>query len=138
MLFKFSVVTPKGLVFDEEIEELSIKSVEGYLGILAGHEPYIFSIDYAPGFIKMNGKKTHYAIFGGILKITRNDVTLMTNDFQKPEDIDLKRAKEAQERALSRLKTLTNTDDVKRAKLALTRALLRINVASLESEKQKQ
>jgi F-type H+-transporting ATPase subunit epsilon len=134
MLFKLTVITPKGIVFDNDVEELSIKSVEGYLGILAGHEPYIFSLDYAPGFIKMDGKKRHYAIFGGVLKIKKSGVTLITSDFQKPEEIDVERAKKAEERARERLKTLVDTSDIKRAKLALCRALLRLTVASLERE----
>ena len=57
-----------------------------------------------------------------------NTVTVIGNAVESPEEIDLRRAEEAKQRAESRLKKKDQNIDTKRAEIALKKALIRISV----------
>lgn len=126
MTFKLVIVSPRGCYFNEEVESLTIKLSSGYRTILAKHTPLVGAISYAPMHIVKNGKTIYYALHGGAINITNEQVTLMVNAIERADEIDLERAKRAKERAEERLKSNAHGIDIKRAQLALYRALSRI------------
>lgn len=130
MSFKLVIVSPSGCYFDKEVESLSVKLTTGYRTILAKHAPLIGALSYAPMHIVQNGKTVYYAVHGGALNVTNEQVTLMVNAIERSDEIDVERAKNAKKRAEDRLKSHDPNIDEKRAKLALYRALSRIETAS--------
>ena len=127
-MFNLTIVTPRGEYLKTMVESLTIKLTTGYRTILSGHMALIGALDYAPMHIIRDGKTEYFAISGGAINV-KNDssVTLLVNAIEAKEDIDLARAKAAQERALARLNTSKDDDiDYKRASLALKRAIARI------------
>ena len=127
MSFKLVIVSPRGCYFDEEVESLTLKLTSGYRTILARHTPLIGALGYAPMHIVKNGKTIYYALHGGAINVTNEQVTLMVNAIEREDEIDLERAKRAKERAEHRLKNKPEGVDIKRAQLALYRALSRID-----------
>lgn len=45
--FPVEVLTPEGVVFDEEVEMVSTRTSAGSIGILAGHEPVLATLEPA-------------------------------------------------------------------------------------------
>ncbi|HEY2283357.1 MAG TPA: F0F1 ATP synthase subunit epsilon [Solirubrobacteraceae bacterium] len=45
--FPVEVLTPEGVVFDEEVEMVSTRTMSGSIGILAGHEPVLATLEEA-------------------------------------------------------------------------------------------
>jgi F-type H+-transporting ATPase subunit epsilon len=45
--FPVEVLTPEGVVFDEEVEMISTRTSSGSVGILAGHEPMLATLEKA-------------------------------------------------------------------------------------------
>ena len=43
--FPVEVLTPEGVVFDEEVEMVSTRTSAGSVGILAGHEPMLATLE---------------------------------------------------------------------------------------------
>ena len=43
--FKLQIVTPDGLVFDDEVENIILRTVNGDVGILAHHADYVASLE---------------------------------------------------------------------------------------------
>jgi F-type H+-transporting ATPase subunit epsilon len=43
--FPVEVLTPEGVVFDEEVEMVSTRTASGSIGILAGHEPVLATLE---------------------------------------------------------------------------------------------
>lgn len=43
--FPVEVLTPEGVVFDEEVEMVSTRTTSGSIGILAGHEPVLATLE---------------------------------------------------------------------------------------------
>jgi F-type H+-transporting ATPase subunit epsilon len=125
---KLEVVTPERKVLSEDIYSLIVPAIEGYMGILPNHAPIISGLE--PGVVKfkVNGNYRKMAISGGFLEVSVNKASILANTAELAEEIDVKRAQEAKERAEKRLKNKKDID-VLRAELALKRALARLNAA---------
>ena len=54
--FLLEIVTPERKVYAKEVNMVSVKGVEGELGILAHHIPLVTPLKVAPVVIKTNGK----------------------------------------------------------------------------------
>ena len=124
------VVTPSRQVVREDVEEVQAPGREGYLGILPGHAPLISELK--PGeFTYRQGREVRgFAVSGGILEVLPEQVTVLAESAETPEDIDVARAQAARERAEKRLRSPDPDTDIQRAIVALERALIRIQVAS--------
>ena len=124
------VVTPSRQVVREDVEEVQAPGREGYLGILPGHAPLISELK--PGeFTYRQGREVRgFAVSGGILEVLPEQVTVLAESAETPEDIDVARAQAARERAEKRLRSPDPDTDIQRAIVALERALIRLQVAT--------
>ena len=68
-------------------------------------------------------------MFGGFVEILQDKITVLAEGVQWPDEIDVDRAKRAEERARERLEKKQAGTDVVRAEAALKRALARQNAA---------
>ena len=129
--FPLKIVSPDGLLFDGEAEELIVRSTTGDIGILAGHTNCVVPLGMGRATVIIDGKKRYGACIGGILSVVGGKVNLLPTTFEWAEDIDLSRAEAAYDRAQAVLhsKDTTNTE-ILLAKARLHRALVRKSVAS--------
>ena len=126
MSFKLSIVTPKGIYKEVEVEILNLVTTNGQIGILAHHMPLASGIEISEMSYVENGQRYTYAISGGFVYVGDIETTIIANAIESPEEIDLKRAEDAKKRAEGYLQ---NPDmDLKRAEVALKRAINRIHV----------
>jgi len=127
------IVTPERKVFAQEVDMVSVKGVEGELGIMAGHIPLVTPLQIAPMKIKTQGQEHWLAIHGGFIEVRSDKVVVLAESAEMPEDIDLERAKAAKIRAEQRLsmadRSKRDAVDFRRAELSLQRAVTRIRVA---------
>ena len=129
---KLEIVTPEKKVFSEEVELVTAPGVEGVLGILPEHAPLITSLATGVLKIKQDGKEILIASSSGFMEVKNNKITILVDTAEKPEDIDVVRAKAAKERAEQRLSTKSEDLDLARAEAALKRAVARIQVANFK------
>ncbi|MFC3039663.1 F0F1 ATP synthase subunit epsilon [Virgibacillus xinjiangensis] len=123
-----SVVTPDGPVMEDSFDMVSCKAESGELGILPGHIPMVAPLSIAAVRLKNGNETTPLAVNGGFMEVRPDKVTILAQSAEKPEDIDVQRAKEAKDRAERRLQAKQDNIDFQRAELALKRAMNRINV----------
>lgn len=126
MGFLVEIITPKGIYLSENIESLTIKLTSGYRTFLAGHLPLIGSLGYGSMHFIQNGKTRNFAVHGGAINVRKEKTTIICNAIEEAKDIDEARAIRAKERAEARLKEKADNLDVKRAQLALQRAIARL------------
>ncbi|HEX6593648.1 MAG TPA: F0F1 ATP synthase subunit epsilon [Bacillota bacterium] len=126
---KVSVVTPDGPVLEDTCEMVSCKSKNGELGILPGHIPLVAPLTISAVRLKKGDGENQLAIHGGLLEVRPDEVTILAQTAEKPEDIDVQRAREAKERAERLLQSKQDNVDFHRAELALKRAINRLKVA---------
>lgn len=129
--FPLKIVTPDGLIYDGQAEELIVRSTSGDIGVLAGHINCVAPLGMGRATVLMDGKKRYAACIGGMLSVVDGNVTLVPTTFEWAEDIDAVRVEKSYERAQKILgsKDSTNTE-IRLAEARLRRALVRRSVAS--------
>ncbi|PKR77755.1 F0F1 ATP synthase subunit epsilon [Halalkalibacillus sediminis] len=125
-----SVVTPDGPVLEDAYEMVSCRAESGELGILPNHIPLVAPLTISAVRLKKEGHTDFIAVSGGFVEVRPDQVTILAQAAEQSEEIDVDRAKQAQERAEERLKVAKAEDlDFKRAQVALERARNRIEVS---------
>ena len=134
-MFKLTAATPEKIVFEQDATSVVAPGMLGYLGILTDHAPLITPL--IPGRLEVKepgGKVLDFFVSGGFLEVSNNVVTILADAIEKPESIDINRAKAAEERARDRLKHRDKpTIDVIRAEAALARAIWRQKLANRQN-----
>ena len=129
--FPLKIVTPAGLRFDGQAQQLVVRTTGGDVAILARHVNYVASLGMGEASITVDGQKRYAACMGGMVSVVDGAVTLVPASFEWAEDIDVERAKSSEDRAKGVLDTSNVCDtDVRLASARLKRALIRQNVAS--------
>ena len=129
--FPLKIVTPDGLIFDGQAEQLTVRTTSGDMGILAGHINCVAPLGMGRAIIVTGGKKRYAACIGGMLSVVDGTVTLVPTTFEWADKIDAERAEAAYQRADQILKSKSATDtDIRLAEAKLHRALVRKSVAS--------
>ena len=128
--FQLKIVTPDGLIYDGMAEELIVRTSSGDMGFLAGHINCVASLGMGRATVIIDGKKRYGACIGGMVSVVNGEVTLVPTTFEWAEDIDLKRAEAAAERAKAVMADKDTSDtELRLAKARLMRALVRSSVA---------
>ena len=129
--FPLKIVTPDGLEFDGQAEELIVRTTTGDLGILAGHINCVAPLGMGRATIITEGKKRYAACIGGMLSVVGGNVTLVPTTFEWADEIDTARVDASYARAQSVLSNKSASEaDIKLAQARLRRALVRKSVAS--------
>lgn len=128
--FPLKIVTPDGLLYDGMAEKLIVRANSGDMGILAGHINCVASLGMGRATVVINGKKRYGACIGGMVSVVNGAVTLVPTTFEWAENIDLKRAELAADRAKKVISSKDSSDaDIRLAQARLKRALVRSSVA---------
>ena len=129
--FPLKIVTPDGLEFDGQAEELIVRTTTGDIGILAGHINCVAPLGMGRATIITEGKKRYAACIGGMLSVVGGNVTLVPTTFEWADEIDTARADASYNRAQTVLSSKTASEaDIKLAQARLRRALVRKSGAS--------
>ncbi len=129
MTFHLQIVTPDGLAFEGQAEKLSVRTQDGIIGILPRHIDYVAPLGMGEAVITVEGAERRAACIGGMVAVTGGDVRLVATTFEWAEQIDLERAKLAEQKARARLERKDLTErELKLAEAKLNRALVRLSV----------
>lgn len=124
---KLLVVTPEKTELSETISSLVVPTVDGSIGILYNHAPIVTLVDIGQMKYKKGDKEEKVLVVTeGVLEMHENQITVLVNAAEKPEEIDIERAKRARERALKRMDQKERDVDFARAEASLKRAIMRL------------
>ncbi|MGO1370438.1 MAG: F0F1 ATP synthase subunit epsilon [Senegalia sp. (in: firmicutes)] len=126
--FDLEIVTPDRKFFEDQVEMVVVRGLEGDIGILKNHTPYVTPLAIGRVKIKQNGKYKVATVAEGYLDVTKTKTTIVTDAAEWPEEIDLNRAELAKKRAEEKLKRKEKDIDTRRAEIALKKAINRINM----------
>ena len=129
--FHLKIVTPDGLIYDGEAEELIVRTTGGDVAILARHINYVAALGMGRAIVVSGGNHRTAACIGGMLSVVNGEVTLVPTTFEWSDKIDVERAEASYKRADKVLHDSKATDtDIALAEARLHRALVRKSVAS--------
>lgn len=128
---KCEIVTPEGLVLDEEAQMVVVPGEVGEIGVLPRHAPIVSHTVIGEIRVKgMDGKMKHLAVGDGFVKMQYDRVMVLVDTAEKAEDIDAERAEQAIERAKAWLDRAADAGvDTRRAEQSRKRAVNRLKVA---------
>ena len=130
------IVTPDGLVYDHHASFVSVRTLDGEMGILPRHENMIAVLAVDEVKVKRVDDENHVnwiAVNGGVIEVANGVVTIVADSAERARDIDVSRAERAKlraEKAIEEAKDQHSVDMERRAKIALQRAINRINVGN--------
>lgn len=130
------VVTPDGIKYDHHANLISVRTIDGEMGILPNHVNLMAPLAVHEMKIRRIDDDKHVdwvAINGGIMEVKDNVVTIVADSAERERDIDVSRAERAKlraERDLADAENAHDIDEVRRARIALQRALNRISVGA--------
>ncbi len=128
--FPLKIVTPDGLKFEGQAEEVIVRTVSGDLGFLAGHVNCVAPLGMGRATVVENGNRRYGACIGGMVSVLNGAVTLVATTFEWSDKIDVPRANASYERARSILQKKDASDtELRLAEARLKRALVRKSVA---------
>lgn len=123
------IITHEKEVFNEKVDAIYSRSVEGEFGILPDHQPFMAALDIGVTRTEADGKAESFTTMGGIFQFKDNQALILTDLAEKGSDIDITRAKSAKERAEARIGSHEVEVDNARAQIALAKAMARLKAA---------
>lgn len=128
-LFKVKIISPDRIFYEGEASMIELKTSEGEIGVYKNHIPMTTIL--VPGIVRItesSGVKKA-ALHAGFIEILQEQVTILAEVAEWPEEIDINRANEARTRAERRLSSADAEIDLSRAEYALRKSLTRLEVA---------
>lgn len=120
------IITHEKVVFDEDVDEIYTRGMDGEFGILKDHIPIMAALDIGVTKVKQNDELKCFTTMGGVLQFKDNECVILTTTAESGDDIDVTRAEEALRRAKARLADNDAAIDAKRAEAAVARAIARL------------
>ncbi|HEY1660395.1 MAG TPA: F0F1 ATP synthase subunit epsilon [Candidatus Sulfotelmatobacter sp.] len=131
--FQLEIVTPEKKVVDQKAEEVQIPGKNGYLGVLPGHAPLITELAVGEIKYRAGSGEEHLAVAWGFAEVLPDKVTILAESAERPDEIDVDRARKSKERAEKLLTSGDTNVDVERALDAIQKAETRLEVAQQKS-----
>jgi F-type H+-transporting ATPase subunit epsilon len=105
------VLTPVKEVLRMEADMVVAPSVVGQVGILPEHRPYL--ADLKPGVVEVRSAHGNekLAVSVGFIEVGHNNVRILTESAEAPQEIDVAAAEKAVSDAEAKLKKLTPQDE---------------------------
>src|ERR1043165_2771786 len=125
---QLQIVSADRSLVNEQVDEVQIPGVEGYLGILPGHTPLLATLQVGELWYRQGSEKHYLAIAFGFVEVLPDRVTILAQIAEKAHDIDVERAERAKRRAEERLAQSPTAPqsalDFERARVAMMKSLI--------------
>ncbi len=129
--YSLKVIAADKTFFDGHCTSLIIPSLDGLVGIQAHHENMVIAVKEGEIQIKLEDGTEIEALIGiGFFEIMNNRATLLVQTAERPEDIDIARAREAEERAMEHLRQKQSLREYYHTQASLSRAMSRLKTAN--------
>lgn len=87
MSFRLEIISPQDKIFNDEIDLCVMPGIEGDFGVLKNHMPFLTTLRLGIAYIyKENKLIEKYLVNGGVVEISENQCTLLTEDIIKSKD----------------------------------------------------
>ncbi len=125
---QLEIVTPEATVYSEAVEMVTLPAVEGQMGVLPQHVRLMTQIVPGELIVRKNGHEDYLAVGEGLVEITNDHVSIVTNMAVAIENIDEAAAEEARQRAAARLREKLSSEEVASVNAVLARSLAQLHV----------
>ena len=125
---QLEIVTPDATVYSEAVDMVTLPAVEGQMGVLPQHVRLMTQLVPGELIVQKNGHEEFLAVGEGLVEVTNDRVSIVTNMAVAIENIDEAAAEEARQRAAARLREKLSSEEVASVNAALARSLAQLHV----------
>jgi F-type H+-transporting ATPase subunit epsilon len=135
-MFHLKLVTLTGTMFEGDVYEVLLPTLDGQIGILPNHMPLIsvattgvISVRKNPH--DMDRQMDHYATYGGVIEFEHNNLRVIVDEADAAEGINEAEAQKAFERAKRMHAEAKDQVSLEHAQALIDRSAVRLQVANL-------
>jgi F-type H+-transporting ATPase subunit epsilon len=125
---RLEIVTPEATVYSEDVDMVTLPGVEGQMGVLPQHARLMTQLVPGELIVNKGGHDDFMAVGEGLVEITNENVSIVTNMAIAIDKIDEAAAEEARQRAAARLREKLSSEEVASVNAALARSLAQLHV----------
>lgn len=136
-MIHLQLVTLTGKIFDDDVYEVVLPTLDGEIGVLQDHMPLVSAAKH--GVISIRRKSTDrddqmevFATNGGVIEVSNNVLKVIVDEADHAEDINETEAKAAHDRALKLKAEATDEVSLEKAQALVDRTAVRLQVAGLK------
>ncbi len=131
-MLKLEIVTPERRILDAEVDSVTVPTATGEAGILPNHAPLVSALK--PGVVSYTAKgiSDKFAITGGFVEVSSNRVSVLADNAEGADEIDVaavKADREAAEKALAAA-SQSSIEETESIRERLESAQVKLQVAS--------
>lgn len=128
--FGLKIIASDRVFYEGRCRKLILPAPDGELGILANHENMVIAVNVGDARMEIEeGSWVDVAVGRGFAEVVNNRVTVLVDTAERPEEIDVRRAEEAKERAEEQLRQKQSIQEYYRTQASLARAMNRLKVS---------
>jgi F-type H+-transporting ATPase subunit epsilon len=128
---QLEVVTPERRVLAEPVDMVTVPGLGGELGILPGHTPLISQLQTGVLTYVQDGKSFLLHVSGGFVEVRDDQVAVLADVAERPDEIDAARAKLSREKFEKQVNSWSGTEEeLETARVELERSVVRLQLAS--------
>ena len=128
--FQLKIISSDRVFFEGRAKKLIIPAPDGQKGILPHHENMVIAVEIGElHFCDVEDKWVTASVSKGFVEIMNNRVSVLVNTAESPEEIDVRRATEAKERAEEQLRQKQSMQEYQMSKASLARAMARLRTS---------
>jgi F-type H+-transporting ATPase subunit epsilon len=125
---KLEIVTPKGIAYSDDVDIVTLRSVEGQIGVLANHVRLMTQLVPGDLIVRKGGHADFLAVGGGLVEVRGDRISIATDMAIGVEDINEAAVEEARQRAAARLQEKISSEEVAVVNASLARSLAQLRV----------
>ncbi|MBT3318923.1 MAG: ATP synthase F1 subunit epsilon [Clostridia bacterium] len=126
--YTLEIITPERIFFRGEVQSVIIPTSDGYMSIQKMHEPMVATIVVGDMKLQIDGEWKQCTTTDGFVEVRPDETIIFSQAVEWPEEIDLRRAQEARERAEEQLRQKKSHQEYMQNQIALARAMVRLRV----------
>ncbi len=123
---RLEIATPEAMVYSEDVDMVTLPGVEGQMGVLPQHVRLITQLVPGELIVHKGGLDDFMAVGEGLIEVTNERVSIVTNMAIAVDKIDEAAVEEARQRAAARLREKISSEEVASVNASLARSLFQI------------
>jgi len=131
MKIHFKIATPEKVVYEDEIDQVSLPTKMGEITVLPNHLPLVSSLNPGEILIKKGKMDLPLVVSGGFAELNNNKMVILADTAERVEEIDVERAEQARQKAKDLLEKRQDAEAVDFTALAakMEKEMARLKVA---------
>lgn len=141
-MIRFRLVTLSGLKYDEDVAEVILPTLDGYIGVLTGHMSLVSVATDGVISVRKNAQDPddmmdHFASHGGVIEVADNVLSVLVDEADHADDISESEAQAAYERAQKLKADAKDEISLEKAQSLVDRSAVRLQVAGLRRNRRR-